>query len=245
MIKFFRKIRLNLLSEGKTGKYFKYAIGEIVLVVVGILIALSINNWNELNKLEDKKQVYLDQLLIDIVKDTTSINRTIDRLQKSIKTYDNYVESYIEPNMEVDTVLSNLIKVDFTYPIITFNTNTIITLLETGDIKLMPTDIRDNILDILRWQQILENQRDQLDPEYVRLFNDASKLGMSSIYFRLTNQSKLSDILNIKENKAEIILTFEAAFSLKNWLEKDRIESFEKLLSEYRNLESKISISKE
>ena len=50
MIKFFRKIRQNLLSEGKTGKYFKYAIGEIALVVIGILIALSINNWNENKK---------------------------------------------------------------------------------------------------------------------------------------------------------------------------------------------------
>lgn len=45
MIKFFRKIRQNLLSEGKTGKYFKYAIGEIVLVVIGILIALQLNTW--------------------------------------------------------------------------------------------------------------------------------------------------------------------------------------------------------
>ena len=42
MIKFFRKIRQNLLSENKTGKYFKYAIGEIVLVVIGILIALQL-----------------------------------------------------------------------------------------------------------------------------------------------------------------------------------------------------------
>ncbi len=45
MIKLFRNIRQNLLNEGKTTKYFKYAIGEIILVVIGILIALSINNW--------------------------------------------------------------------------------------------------------------------------------------------------------------------------------------------------------
>jgi hypothetical protein len=47
MIKFFRKIRHNSLSEGKRVKYLKYAIGEIILVVVGILIALGINNWVE------------------------------------------------------------------------------------------------------------------------------------------------------------------------------------------------------
>jgi len=59
MIKFFRKIRQNLLMENKTGKYFKYAIGEIILVVIGILIALGINNWNTQRneKLKYKKQL--------------------------------------------------------------------------------------------------------------------------------------------------------------------------------------------
>ncbi|MBO0341043.1 hypothetical protein J0654_05270 [Muricauda lutimaris] len=50
MIKFFRNIRKSLLNEGKTGKYLKYALGEILLVVIGILIALQINNWNENRK---------------------------------------------------------------------------------------------------------------------------------------------------------------------------------------------------
>jgi len=59
MIKFFRKIRQNLLSEGKTGKYFKYAIGEIILVVIGILIALQINNWNENKKLQKEEIKFL------------------------------------------------------------------------------------------------------------------------------------------------------------------------------------------
>ena len=47
MINFFRKIRKQLADDNKPMKYTRYAIGEIVLVVVGILIALSINNWNE------------------------------------------------------------------------------------------------------------------------------------------------------------------------------------------------------
>lgn len=62
MMKFFRNIRKNLLSESKTAKYLKYAIGEIVLVVLGILIALQINNLNEQRKENDKEQVVLKQL---------------------------------------------------------------------------------------------------------------------------------------------------------------------------------------
>ena len=50
MIKFFRKIRYDLMGKNKTGKYLIYAIGEILLVVIGILIALSINNWNDNRK---------------------------------------------------------------------------------------------------------------------------------------------------------------------------------------------------
>ncbi|WP_432411181.1 DUF6090 family protein [Rasiella sp. SM2506] len=51
MIKFFRKIRYDLIGKNKTGKYLKYAIGEIILVVIGILVALQINNWNEHRKI--------------------------------------------------------------------------------------------------------------------------------------------------------------------------------------------------
>lgn len=62
MIKFFRKIRQNSLLENKTGKYFKYALGEIVLVVIGILIALQINNWNQQRKDRDTEQIILKRL---------------------------------------------------------------------------------------------------------------------------------------------------------------------------------------
>ena len=63
MIKFFRKTRYNLMEQNKTRKYFKYAIGEVVLVVVGILIALQINNWNENRKYNKNNTLMLQQLL--------------------------------------------------------------------------------------------------------------------------------------------------------------------------------------
>lgn len=65
MIKFFRKIRQKLVSENKFSKYLLYAIGEIILVVIGILIALQINNWNEQRKLKQEQKVVLAALLGD------------------------------------------------------------------------------------------------------------------------------------------------------------------------------------
>ncbi len=70
MINFFRKIRQKLLTENKFSRYLLYAIGEIVLVVIGILIALQVNNWNENRKLENYKLVLLIQLKEDINNDT-------------------------------------------------------------------------------------------------------------------------------------------------------------------------------
>ena len=69
MIKFFRKIRQNLLMENKTSKYFKYAIGEIALVMIGILLALQVNNWNESRKKEEQFKSSLEQLYNKITDD--------------------------------------------------------------------------------------------------------------------------------------------------------------------------------
>ncbi len=77
MIKFFRKIRQNLLSERKTGKYFKYAIGEIILVVIGILIALQINNWNEKRKDRINERALYSRIITDLQADENRINANI------------------------------------------------------------------------------------------------------------------------------------------------------------------------
>ncbi|MGB5402513.1 DUF6090 family protein [Robiginitalea sp.] len=65
MINFFRKIRKQLADQNKPLKYFRYAIGEILLVVIGILIALQIDNWNEERKVKIEEQILLNQLRED------------------------------------------------------------------------------------------------------------------------------------------------------------------------------------
>ncbi len=73
MIKFFRRIRENLLSENSFSKYLTYAIGEIVLVVIGILIALQINNWNEQRKIDVLEVQTLKEIVSDLQDDLSSL----------------------------------------------------------------------------------------------------------------------------------------------------------------------------
>ena len=67
MIKIFRNIRKKLLEQGKTASYIKYAIGEIILVVIGILIALQINNWNDTRKIRKSEQEILQDLKSELI----------------------------------------------------------------------------------------------------------------------------------------------------------------------------------
>ena len=89
MIKFFRKIRQNLLSEGKTGKYFKYAIGEIILVVIGILIALSINNHNNNRQQREIEQAYLLSLQSEFKTNLEKINNCLTENHNHVKAVEH------------------------------------------------------------------------------------------------------------------------------------------------------------
>ncbi len=94
MIKFFRHIRQNLIMVNKTSKYLKYAIGEIILVVIGILIALQINNWNEARKERIKEVNLLKEInrdftynleeLLSLKENHTNAQKACTELQKFI-----------------------------------------------------------------------------------------------------------------------------------------------------------------
>ncbi|MCJ7467030.1 MAG: DUF6090 family protein [Maribacter sp.] len=81
MIKFFNRIRQNFLIEGKAAKYLLYALGEIVLVVIGILIALQINNWNEGRKQNKLAQKYLQSLYLDFLQNDVMVAHSIAQME--------------------------------------------------------------------------------------------------------------------------------------------------------------------
>jgi hypothetical protein len=93
MIKFFRKIRQNLLMENKTGKYFKYAIGEIILVVIGILIAIQLNAVKNKNDKRIEEVTHLENILSDLKQDKTELKKIIERRKSKSKSA-KIMESY-------------------------------------------------------------------------------------------------------------------------------------------------------
>jgi hypothetical protein len=140
--------------ENKTGKYVKYAIGEIVLVVIGILIALQINNWNENRKKETLKNEYKTALINDYTKDTIQINALllrnnirIERINSIgdsiINGYFNNLESYYElfNNEFVGIRVTNV-----------YNTNSFNLLISSGKIDLFDKDLRKELMELNRLQ---------------------------------------------------------------------------------------------
>lgn len=89
MIKFFRKIRQNLLTENKFSKYLLYAIGEIILVVIGILIALGINNWNQKNSDRKIEKDYISSLIEDAKTDLSNFENAIALNEQRVKILDS------------------------------------------------------------------------------------------------------------------------------------------------------------
>ena len=88
MLRIFRNMRNNLLSQNRFTHYLFYALGEILLVVIGILIALQVNNWNENRRIKQQAETYRQRLLDDLKSDINYISVRID--------YFDQIEHYLE-----------------------------------------------------------------------------------------------------------------------------------------------------
>jgi len=114
MLKFFRTIRKKLIedpSKGRTGdnvrKYLLYAIGEILLVVIGILIALQVNNWNEERILRNVEQRYLHDLISDLQQDSTALHILSIEAKKISESKSIILDVMDNQRIETDSLLTH------------------------------------------------------------------------------------------------------------------------------------------
>ncbi len=107
MIKFFRKIRQDLVSKGNTGKYLKYALGEIALVVIGILIALGINNWNQEKNNVAQARKHLQTILLNLKDDVAQAEDLMRETQTTFEFTNTLLGQFktllpVDNNMQMD-----------------------------------------------------------------------------------------------------------------------------------------------
>ena len=171
MNKIFRHIRHNLLLEGKSGKpvampsagkpagrYFKYAIGEIVLVVIGILLALSINNWNEDRKDKILEQNYLLKIHEEFKSNKEQFDHIISMHKQSYRSSNWIIENYNKPDINIDTLRKHLLVFRFSY---TYNPSksSIDAIINSGKLGI----IRDNELSskLIEWPELIADYQEE------------------------------------------------------------------------------------
>ena len=110
MIKFFRNIRFKLTAENKVGKYLLYAVGEILLVVIGILIALQVNNWNEGRKNELKETLLVKNIIEDLRLDAVHIDQSLDEVANQMQVIDQLIAKALDPKSELDYSAIGLVR---------------------------------------------------------------------------------------------------------------------------------------
>ncbi|MGB5205437.1 DUF6090 family protein [Eudoraea sp.] len=156
MINFFRNIRQKLLTENKFSKYLLYAIGEIILVVIGILIALGINNWNETRKQKATLSDYTESLIKDLQQDTIIVNEQIRFTNEDNRILENLIGRLSHPNANNDT----LIKITrYELPSLylyqrPLNTNTLLAIQSNGTLEYFDDKTYNSLIELQTIQNI-------------------------------------------------------------------------------------------
>ena len=216
--------------ENKTGKYFKYAIGEIILVVIGILIALQINNWNENRKIDNLRQDYYSQLLEDLNKDIQFAKTTIEEFNADKKAHQEYFKIYEKDKVELTDIYNALRKLNLRTKSLSFNSSTTESLKNSGDIGLIPSEIRNKLIDLRRSQELTIKRADYIDKGKNEIIQKASLLvGSDELQNQIVNHPNLNTLIGSDTNLSQIVLSYEATQVWKNVSENETVEKLNQM----------------
>jgi len=225
MIKFFRNIRQKLLNEGKTTNYLKYAIGEIVLVVIGILIALQINNWNEKRKEHLTERLLLTSLKEDLSRNKKIIESNISGLNFILGKIDLLLTAQ-EENRAYNDTLNGYFHLARVFPESQISFVAFDEIKTKGTDIIESTDLRKKIVELfeitlsnmiettsrlegaLRPIQLEHQLKNFYSSDTLGLVpNDGDKLMLDNEYFNIVSQRRLyyKMFIALKENCIEEI----------------------------------------
>ena len=198
MIKFFRKIRQKLLSQGKTGKYMKYAIGEILLVVIGIIIALQVNNWNQERIERNEEQIIFKKFIDNLNQDKSTIEYVLNLNKNKLVTASKLHELSNNESIDFEEIDVNQISTGIRRPLI-FTERNKATIERIKDQKIRNQLIEYAFLEKRFEEVIIANN--QFVRESVRSFLRKNKI------FNLDDvitKNKLEDVYAVKNSTLKI-----------------------------------------
>lgn len=160
-MKLFRKIRQQLLTENKFTKYLLYAIGEVILVVIGILIALQINNNNDLRKARIKEVHYLKNIKTDLQINTLELDRYIETRTEYIESAKRIISHFEgEPIIDFSAFNADGVMI-YSWQKFYQNNNTFQELVNSGNLALISNDsIKNMLLDIESLYKKMKSEED-------------------------------------------------------------------------------------
>ena len=158
MINFFRKKRKTLADEDNTLKYARYAVGEIVLVVIGILIALSINNWNENRKDKIIERQIISGLHLEFIQNKIIVNEILEVIDNSSNACYKIMGLMNKDAMHLSKYKTDsLIYMSIEYKHFNPSNNILFEVLQTGNLKIISNKaLKDNLFE---WSRELENNK--------------------------------------------------------------------------------------
>ncbi|MCK7590513.1 DUF6090 family protein [Subsaxibacter sp. CAU 1640] len=227
MIKFFKNLRQRTLRENRFSKYLLYAIGEIILVVIGILIALGINNWNEKRKEQQIVHNYYEQLLQDMNADMIYTKNRIEIISKHRNEFKTYEEGFKQSNLQPSDLGSLLEQYTYEQLDIEYQSSTIETLISTGEIKLFNPRLREllSMYSKEKAQTIALNRQNNNDVsdllKEVMLRGGVLTVLQSN---RLQNQPYLVEIIDMGKRFSDFYLALESYFLWRDHIEETMIE---------------------
>ncbi|MDG1277838.1 MAG: DUF6090 family protein [Algoriphagus sp.] len=236
MISFLRKIRQKLLSQNRVTRYLAYAVGEIALVMIGILLALQVNNWNEERKDKKKEEAFLNQIHIEFTENKIQFEKVRGFHSKSLKSCDWMLANQPFKSVSLDSLRYHSLwsRVAYTFDP---SQSSIESLVNTGNINL----IQDIALRkaLIGWQDLII---DYLEEEKeMREFTTTHVIPFSMDNFKLYNeaerfdavlsfdQKQLDKYLNLIARKKRILQAILYGF-VEQDLKEDRQTEVEKVV---------------
>lgn len=159
--------------ENKTGKYFKYAIGEIVLVMIGILLALQVNNWNNKRLEYNRAQNFMTKLETQLEDNLSRVEMSIKNKQKHLNV-SNDLKSIIgngTMDTSIDKKIDSLVSVNIFDSYLNLNMNAIIEGKENGDLALISSDsLRQSIYRLNTFYKTVNERERIANKDLIDLF---------------------------------------------------------------------------